>query len=155
LERRGLPAAAGAPRWGDLAGLRDDPDAFAAAVRRLSDQIEMSPQPSAEWTPVIDVLGEPMTARLIGSSPSSVRRYAAGTRRTPQAIAERVHFLTLLLADLAGSYNAFGMRRWLTRPRTALGGQSPADRLGTFDPDGTAATEVADLAAALPAMGAT
>ena len=155
LAKRGLPTAPGSPQWNDLAALADDPDGFARAVRRLSDQIEMSPQPSGEWTPVIDVLGEEMTARLIGSSVSSVRRYASGSRGTPQPIAERLHFLALVLADLAGSYNEFGMRRWFTRPRTALGGRRPVDLLGSFDPDDAEASAVAELAAALPGLGAT
>ncbi len=155
LAERGLPFTPGAPQWDELASLADDPDAFARAVRRLNDQIEMSPQPSGEWTPVIDVLGEAMTAQLIGSSASSVRRYASGARATPQSIAERLHFLALVLADLAGSYNEFGMRRWFTRPRSALGGRRPADLLGAFDPDGAEASSVAELAATLPGLGST
>ena len=97
--------------------------------------------------------GRTCSRELVGVSVSSVRRYAAGTRATPQDIAERLHFLALLIADLAGSYNDFGIRRWLNRPRTPLGGRSPASLLGEFDPEGPDAAAVATLAAALVGAG--
>ena len=59
----------------------------------------------------------------------------------------------LLIADLAGSYNDFGIRRWLNRPRTPLGGRSPAGLLGEFDPEGPDAAAVATLAANLVGAG--
>ena len=100
--------------------------ALFGAVVQINDQLEMSPQPAGEWAPVIGTLGEELLAELVGVSVSSVRRYAGGSRATPQDVAERLHFLSLLIADLAGSYNDFGIRRWLNRPRTLLGGRSPA-----------------------------
>jgi len=102
---------------------------------------------------VIGTLGEELLAELVGVSVSSVRRYAGGSRATPQDVAERLHFLSLLIADLAGSYNDFGIRRWLNRPCTPLGGRSPASLLGEFDPEGPAAAAVATLAATLVGAG--
>ena len=127
--------------------------ALARAVQQINDQLEMSPQPTDEWAPVIETLGEELLAQLVGVSISSVRRYANGSRPTPQDVAERLHFLALLIADLAGSYNDFGIRRWLNRPRTPLGGRSPASLLGEFDPDGPDAQSVAALAASLVGAG--
>jgi hypothetical protein len=40
-------------------------------------------------------------------------------------VATRLHFLATVVADLVGMYNAFGVRRWFERPRSALGGRSP------------------------------
>jgi hypothetical protein len=170
LESRGVPAGAW---WTKLTGLDEwrrladaDPGTrpsvqlvevvttpLAAAVDQINDQIEMSPQPAGEWAPVTRTLGEELLASLIGVSTSSVRRYAAGARATPQDVAERLHYLALLLADLAGSYNDFGMRRWFTRPRSQLGGRAPAELLGDFDPDGPDPAAAARLASTLVGAG--
>jgi len=93
---------------------------------------------------------------LLGVSASSIRRYHVGDRATPQHVAERLHFLALLIADLAGSYNDYGIRRWFTRPRTALANRRPIDLLvaPTFDPDGDDANSLQALAASLTASGA-
>ena len=127
--------------------------ALSGAVQQINDQLETSPQPAGEWAPVIGTLGEDLLAELVGVSVSSVRRYTGGSRATPQEVAERLHFLALLIADLAGSYNDFGIRRWLNRPRAPLGGRSPASLLGGFDPDGPDAAAVAELAATLVGAG--
>ena len=129
-------------------------DPLTAAVQQINDQIEMSPQPAGEWSPVIATLGEDLLASLVAVSVSSVRRYAGGARATPQEVAERLHFLALLLADLAGSYNDFGIRRWFGRPRSQLDGRAPQDLLGDFDPDGPDAAAVARLASSLLGAGA-
>jgi hypothetical protein len=169
MAERGLPAGS---RWRHLdrtgewrqlttGGAVGDPNgaarqlngALSGAVEQINDQIEMSPQPAGEWAPVMATLGEDLLAELVGVSVSSVRRYAAGSRATPQEIAERLHFLALLIADLAGSYNDFGIRRWLNRPRTPLGGRSPANLLGEFDPEGPDAAAVSRLAASLVGAG--
>jgi uncharacterized protein (DUF2384 family) len=142
-------------RWTFL----DEPDVSVSrwreAVTAMNEQIEMSPQPAGEWGPVLGTLGEDMLADLLGVSVSSVRRYSAGNRSTPQDVAERLHFVAMLLADLAGSYNDYGVRRWFTRPRAALQGRRPVDALGAgFDPDGEPAQRVQELAASLIAAGA-
>ncbi len=112
--------------------------------------------PSGEWRPLIDVLGESLLSALLGISESSLRRYAAGTRTTPQDVAERLHFLALLIADLSGAYNEYGIRRWFKRNRATLGGRSPGDVLGPrFELDGADAERLRRLAGSLTAAGAT
>jgi hypothetical protein len=40
-----------------------------------------------------------------------------------------------MIDQLEGTYNAYGIRRWFQRPRAALDGQAPHDRLnGDWDP---------------------
>lgn len=125
------------------------------AVDAMNEQIEMSPLPGGEWGPLVVTLGEDLLGELLGISVSSVRRYHAGVRVTPQAVAERLHVVALLVADLAGSYNEFGIRRWFTRPRTALASRRPVDLLGAgFDPDSNEVNDVRQLAASLIAPGA-
>ena len=86
-------------------------------------------------------------AVLGGDSPSSLRRYAAGARRAPDSVVGRLHTLALLVADLAGAYNDYGIRRWFARPRTVLEGRSPEAVLaGEWDPDGPEAARVRRLA---------
>jgi hypothetical protein len=43
-------------------------------------------------------------------------------------VAERLHWLAMVVADLAGSYNALGIRRWFERPRALLGGAARVRR---------------------------
>ena len=132
-----------------------DVEPLRRALSEMNDQLEMSPQPAGEWGPVVESLGEGLLAELIGISESSLRRYKSGTRETPQGVAERLHFLALVLADLAGSYNEYGIRRWFTRPRVPLGGRRPADLLGeSFDPEGDDAKAIRGLAASLASLGA-
>jgi hypothetical protein len=129
----------------------------AATAERMADSVEQlvavldeSPAPSSEWAPMRAVLGDEVLGELLGIAPASLRRYAAIERATPQATAERLHWLAMVVSDLTGSYNDFGMRRWFERPRTQLGGKSPRALLGTrWTPDAKAAQQVRALAAAL------
>lgn len=108
---------------------------------------EASPMPECEWPEVVRVLGEDEVAGLVGVSVSSVRRYAGGSRATPHDVAGRLHLLALVLSDLAGIYNDYGMRRWFSRRRTQLDGRAPRELLsGAWDPDGDAALRVRALA---------
>ena len=71
-------------------------------------------------------------------------------------IAARLHFLALLVGDLAGSYNDIGVRRWFQRQRTRLDGRAPADLLtGEWDPDDPGARRVREVARELVALSAT
>jgi hypothetical protein len=71
-------------------------------------------------------------------------------------VAARLHFLALVVGDLAGSYNEVGIRRWFERPRSLLGGEPPAKRLeGDWDPDDEGPARVRALAAALLSSPAT
>ncbi len=89
-------------------------------------------------------------------SPASLRRYASGTRPTPDAVAARVHFLARVVADLKGAYNDVGVRRWFERRRALLGGRSPAQMLkGEWSSEGSGARKVLDLARSLLSSPAT
>jgi len=129
----------------------------AATAERMADSVEQlvavldeSPAPASEWAPMRAVFGDDVLGDLLGIAPASLRRYGAADRSTPQATAERLHWLAMVVSDLAGSYNDFGMRRWFERPRTQLGGKSPRTLLGArWTPDAKAAQQVRALAAAL------
>lgn len=124
-------------------------------IEALEGALEASPMPEREFARLLRTYGHEALGGLLGISPASLRRYAAGQRTVPDTVAARVHFLALRTADLAGSYNELGMRRWWERPRSALGGRSPRAALGDgWDADGPAAREVADLARALAGAGA-
>ena len=136
---------AGQPSWDD------------ATTRRMEDQLdrvtqalEASPAPSTEWPAMREVFGDEVLAGLLEVSASSLRRYSAAERPTPDTIAARLHWTAMVVSDLAGAYNHLGIRRWFERPRAQLAGQSPRAALGAeWDPDGEAALRVRALAAAL------
>ncbi len=71
----------------------------------MNREVEQTPLPETEWSALVDLLGLDLLASMTGVSPSSVRRYAAGSRETPDDVAGRLHFIALVLADLRGSYN--------------------------------------------------
>jgi hypothetical protein len=116
---------------------------------------EDSPVPASEWRRVLDTLGEDLLVDLLSVSSSSLYRYSQGERTTPDPVAQRLHFLALVVADLSGSYNDYGIRRWFARSRQALAGQSPLAVLaGGFDPSGEPALVVKRLAGELVGAGA-
>ncbi len=129
----------------------------AATAERMADSVDQlvavlddSPAPASEWAAMRAVFGDEALGELVGVAPASLRRYAAAERATPQATAERLHWVAMVVSDLAGSYNEFGMRRWFERPRTQLGGKSPRALLGPkWTPDAKAALQVRALAAVL------
>ncbi|GAA1479704.1 hypothetical protein GCM10009624_01440 [Gordonia sinesedis] len=130
-------------------GRRSAEDLYSHADALLS-AIADSPLPTLEWGPVSELIGDDLLASLVEISPSSLVRYRSGQRTTPDPIAQRLHTVTLIVADLRGSYNEFGIRRWFTRPRTTLGGVAPADILtGDWSPDSPEVHQVRRLAAAL------
>lgn len=119
-------------------------------VERVNDALDDSPSPATEWGALRESLGDTLLAALVGISDASLRRYASGQRETPQRVAERLHWLALVVGDLAGSYNAFGIRRWFDRPRQQLAGQSPRAALGVeWSVDDAQAAQVRSLAQAL------
>ena len=132
------------------------PPQLSVTLRKLNEALDASPTPGCEWAAVNGVLGGEVLASLLGISPSSVRRYLSGIRATPDAIAARLHFLALVIGDLAGAYNDFGVRRWFQRPRRLLGTRSPAQLLdGSWQPEDPGPQRVRDLAAALVSSPAT
>jgi hypothetical protein len=115
--------------------------------RRLIESL----RPRPDHPPVLD-LRYPALGRLVGASVPSLRRYAGEDRRTPDAVAQRVHLVALLTAILRGSFNEFGIRRWFERPHPALGGRVPGDLVArASDPADRDARSV--LGAALSLLG--
>lgn len=128
---------------------------WSALIEHLEDALAGSPMPRRELAGLLRTYGHESLGPLLGISPASLRRYAAGARAVPDTVAARLHFLALVTADLAGSYNEFGLRRWWERPRSALEGRSPRVALGDdWDPDGPTALAVAELAHSLAGPGA-
>lgn len=133
-----------------------DEERWEGFVTELLDALEESPLPEMEWRGLERILGADLLADLTGVSPSSLRRYAAGTRATPDEVAARLHFLALVVGDLSGSYNDIGVRRWFARRRTQLGGRTPVELLrGAWDPQEEGPAQVRSLAAALLGAPAT
>jgi hypothetical protein len=124
-------------------------------IRRLVRSLSDSPMPTRELEQLLVTYGRERLGELLGISEASLRRYAIGERGVPDIVAARAHFVALVTVDLAGSYNAFGLRRWWERPRSALDDRSPRQALGSdWDPDGPDARRVAALAAELVGAGA-
>jgi hypothetical protein len=127
-----------------LAGLLDD----------LGDALEASPLPRQELAQLGTVFDLDAIGRLAGASPISLRRYATGTRQTPDGVAARIHWLALVTGDLRGAYNPIGVRRWFDRPRALLGDRAPRQILsGSWDPDDPDVRAVRALAETLVAPG--
>ncbi len=127
-----------------------DHEAIARDLAVIDTLIEETPFPRTEWRRLLGIFDRDRLAALLGISPASAGRYERGARRTPDAVAARLHFLALVVGDLAGAYNAIGIRRWVERPRTALGGKRPADVLaGAWEPEAPGPARVRALARAL------
>jgi hypothetical protein len=124
-----------------------DPKRLSAILQKLNDALDESPVPKREWPGLVNILDVDLLARLIGISPSSLRRYHSGSRLTPDDVAARLHFLAMVVGDLAGAYNDIGIRRWFERKRTLLGNRSPAEVLvNGWSPDDPGPTQVRQLA---------
>lgn len=122
----------------------------ADGLNRLSDALEASATPGTEWPAMRGVFGDELLVDLLGIAASSLRRYASGERATPDEVAARLHWMAMVVADLAGGYNDFGIRRWFERPRSQLDGRSPRQVLGAaWTPDDAAAVRVRALASVL------
>lgn len=134
------------PGAGDVAGL----------LETLIAALEASPVPKFEWAGLGRVFAAEDLAALITVSVSSLKRYQSGERETPDDVAARLHFLALVVSDLAGSYNDIGVRRWFQRKRTALDGRAPGSLLkGRWDPDDEGPARVRALARELVSLSAT
>ncbi len=109
-------------------------------------------EPGRGWNLMLGILGINLLSRLLGISASSVRRYSAAARTTPDDAARRLRFLSLVVGDLNGAYNEIGIRQWFHRNRSQLGGRAPADLLnGRWNPSEPGPRQVRDLAKALTA----
>lgn len=127
-----------------------DPAEVAELMRTVIAALEESPAPAYEWRAVGRVFDAESLAPLLGISVSSLRRYQAGTRVTPDDVAARLHFMALVISDLAGAYNEIGIRRWFQRDRSLLEGQTPAGLLeGEWNPEAAGPARVRELARSL------
>src|SRR5437773_7744344 len=153
IRRAGIASAAAdqlhnvdAPSAAEVAGL----------LETLLAALEASPVPKFEWGGLGRVFAPDDLAALINVSLSSLKRYQSGERDTPDDVAARLHFLALVVSDLAGSYNELGVRRWFHRKRTLLDGRAPAALLkGNWDPDDDGPMRVRQLARELVSLSAT
>ena len=113
------------------------PTASAEEVNRVLlqalDALAASPYPAGEWDALRAIVGDRLLSRMLRISESSIRRYNAGGRRTPDDVAWRLHAIGGIVSALRGSYNEYGVRRWFDRPRTALDGRTPADVVAGAD----------------------
>lgn len=129
---------------------------LAALLQMLIDALEASPAPQHEWKAISRVFPAEDLATLLHVSVSSLKRYQTGERDTPDPIAARLHFIALVVGDLAGSYNDTGIRRWFQRKRTQLDGRSPAASLKPeWDPDDEGPRRVRELARSLVTLSTT
>jgi hypothetical protein len=146
---RGLQAELKSPR-------HQDPESLEKLFERLAAALEESPAPAYEWPRLAEILGVDQLARLLQVSPSSVRRYKESARTTPDDVAARLHFIALVVGDLAGAYNDIGIRRWFERRRALLGDRAPAELLNQgWGPSDPGPARVRELARSLLASPAT
>ncbi|MBV8846226.1 MAG: hypothetical protein JO307_25755 [Bryobacterales bacterium] len=140
----------------ELDEFKDSNEAIERTLEHLNLALEESPAPEFEWNRLTEVIGPELLARLLGISGSSLRRYKAAARMTPDDVAERLHFLSLIVGDLSGAYNDFGIRQWFERKRAQLDGRTPLDWLkARWKPAQPGPRRVQDLARALVASPAT
>jgi uncharacterized protein (DUF2384 family) len=129
---------------------------FERLLDEVNEALEESPAPAFEWPRLAGVLGLELLGRLLAISASSIRRYKDRARITPDAVAARLHFLALVVGDLAGTYNEIGIRRWFDRPRALLDHRSPADVLrGEWTPRQSGPQRIRALARSLVSAPAT
>ena len=148
VARAGIGVAV-APMLGSSASGRK-PRILEQYLDQLIEALEASPAPPFEWKHLIRVLGSDLLERVLGISAASIRRYARAIRNTPDEVAARLHWLALVVGDLAGGYNEIGIRQWFTRKRTQLDGRTPAQLLtGQWKPDDPGPRRVRSLAHSL------
>jgi hypothetical protein len=125
-------------------------------LQSLIQALEESPLPNREWGSLLRVVDHDDLARLLNISGSSLSRYAKGQRGTPDAVAQRLHFIARVVGDLKGTYNDVGIRRWFQRSRSTLKGNSPEQLLqGDWFPDDPGPTTIRALARSLVHTSAT
>jgi hypothetical protein len=133
----------------------NSPDRLSQLIARLDEALQESPLPDRELPELLRVFPREDLAALTGTSSVSLGRYLSGTRAWPDELAARVHWLALVVSDLAGAYNAFGIRRWFGRRRTQLDSRAPREFLNAgWDPSDPEVDRVRALAASLAGSGA-
>jgi len=127
-----------------------DPEKTGELIRGVLDALRASPLPQYEWKAMVGLFGVAELGILLNISDSSLNRYANGSRATPDLIAERLHFIALVVGDLRGAYNEVGVRRWWHRTRFALDGCAPATLLlDNWTPDDPGPRAISELAHSL------
>jgi hypothetical protein len=118
--------------------------------------LDESPVPVAELAKLNSILGHELLTGMLDISAASLQRYQNGDRDVPDAVAERAHFLTSVIAALEGTYNEFGVRRWFERPRSVFNGRTARQFLSRgWIPSDDSARRVLGAAESLQALGAT
>jgi hypothetical protein len=150
---------AGAERaglWTELATrIRAEPSLLTSCLPAAYEALEASPYPPGEWKRTRELLDDDQLAELLRISQTSLRRYASGSRKTPEDTAWRLHSLTRILSALTGAYNRFGIRRWFERPRPQLDGRTPGELFRSAESEDDPELErVVDLAERLLGAGA-
>src|SRR5439155_11267303 len=72
-----------------------------AELDRLLTTIEESPVPAKEWEAMREIFDDEELSRFLDASTSSIKRYSAAERSTPVETADRLHWLAMVVADLA------------------------------------------------------
>ena len=125
-----------------------------ALLERLEDSLAESPLPDREAPQLLRYFDREGLASLARTSPVSLGRYLARSRRWPDELAARIHWLAGVVSDLEGAYNEFGVRRWFERERSQLDGRSPRQVLAAgWDPDSPDVQRVRRLATSLAGAG--
>jgi len=155
LRRAGIAREAGAV-YATRGATAHAPALLETYLDRIAEALEASPVPAFEWKRLTAVFGPDRLARLLAVSPASARRYARAARTTPDDVAARLHWLALVVGDLAGAYNEIGIRQWFERKRAQLRGRAPVQLLTSgWRPDDQGPRRVRDLAHALTGSPAT
>jgi transcriptional regulator with XRE-family HTH domain len=124
-----------------------DSDQVGRLLRQLAVVLRENPAPDQEWRRLQEIFSTEQLAALLGISATSVARYRAHERKTPDQVAARLHLLARIVHHLEGIYNEFGVRRWFWRPRKVLNERAPADVLhGAWDPDSSGPMHVLEMA---------
>jgi len=151
LSKRGLASDLAARLT--VATSRDEFVRYLDAALRALDE---SPVPEAELAKLDAILGHELLIEMLDISAASLQRYQSGDRDAPDAIAERAHYLTSVIAALEGTYNDFGVRRWFERPRSVFNGRTARQLLSRrWTPSDEPARSVLAAAESLQDLGAT
>jgi uncharacterized protein (DUF2384 family) len=102
------------------------------------------------WSLLMDVFDDEAQAVLLGVDPLELKQVRADDDRLPEELGKRLLFVADVVGDLAGAYNAKGIKRWFERPRTQLEQRAPRDVLrGDWAPKEAGPQRVRTLAAEL------
>ncbi len=113
-----------------------------------AEVLEEPANPRTDWTVVRRYISDELLTMLLGDiSEINIKRYSEGKLNTPRDVAARLHFLTLVIEDLRGSYDTLGVKQWFVRPRKrAFNGKTPLNLLkGKWHPEDTGPQKVREF----------